>query len=144
MLAAADLHDPSAVIAFRAEAAARGACTPALDWLAYLARAGRTLADALAEAQLTQEGRAWCAWCREHLEAVMEPEVRRAFLAASLAGAGDTTESPEEVRAFTWSFSRRITLGPEERWLCLAVWHSGARPRPRRRAVAERREALRW
>ena len=144
MFTAADLHDPSAVVAFRAEAAARAACQPALDWLAYVARQGRTLAEALAEAELTQEGRGWCAWCREHLEAVMDAEVRRAFLAASLVGATPgARRNPEEQRAVTWSSEGRLELSAAERWLCLAAWHSAGREGPRRRQ-AERREALGW
>lgn len=130
MLTADDLHDPGALLVFRAHAAARGACEPALDWLAFVFRAGRTLADALGEAALTAEGRGWCAWCRQHMADVMAPEVREAFTAAAATG--------NAALALSWCRGGVDGLTDRERFFLLCQWHSGAGLVTQRRRRLER------
>lgn len=133
MFTLADLNDPSAVLSFRSEAAAREACAPALAWLAFVLRQGRTLAQALDEAALTSEGRGWCAWCRGSLADLMDEDVRLAFSRAALS----------ESQGFVWHFNPPPHTTAQERFLYLSEWHSGGGKVSHRRICIERREALR-
>lgn len=129
-----DLHDPGAVLVFRAHAASRGACEPPLDWLAWVFSQGRTLHEALQEAELTVEGRGWCAWCRQRMADVMAPEVREAFTRVAATG--------NAALALTWSRGGIDGLTDREQFFLLCQWHSGAGIVTERRRRLERMWAL--